>query len=281
MKSKMKAAMLSLLVASSVAQASELNTLLNASQAIVNQIDSGIRLAGAATVYAPQGGQISNGSLSGSVHISSDQLTAYNNALAGMDSYQAYGSVEDLLKEQAANELQLMDEAVGVFTEVVVEMIAVVEVAEIAEAAETPEDQVEVQEYVAQNQEALTIDQEQVDTYNQSVDAIETHANAAGAFLGVAANSEAVAFLQTGAENNNVNANNSTLSYSASNQRVTVAWEGTNNATAVYVNGTNFGMDFYKSAEEIYVAGSESELYLTSPTHKGYKCFMTGEDCES
>ena len=221
----MKAAMLSLLVAGSAAQASELNTLLNASQAIVNQIDSGIRLAGAATVYAPQGGQISNGSLAGSVHISSDQLTAYNNALAGMDSYQAYGSVEDLLKEQAANELQLMDEAVGVFTEVVVEMIAVVEVAEIAEAAETPEDQVEVQEYVAQNQEALTIDQEQVDTYNQSVDDIETHANAAGAFLGVAANSEAVAFLQTGAENNNVNANNSALSYSASNQRVTVAWE--------------------------------------------------------
>jgi len=273
--------MLSLLVAGSAAQASELNTLLNASQAIVNQIDSGIRLAGAATVYAPQGGQISNGSLSGSAHISSEQLVAYNKALAGMESYQAYGSVEDLLKEQAANELQLMDEAVGVFTEVVVEMIAVVEVAEIAEAAETPDDQAEVQEYVAQNQEALTIDQEQVDTYNQSIDDIETHANAAGAFLGVAANSEAVAFLQTGAENNNSNAANSGLSYSASSQQVSIAWEGSNNATAVYVNGTNFGMDFYKSAEEIYAAGAESELYLTGPTHKGYTCFMTGEECES
>ena len=277
----MKAAMLSLLVASSAVQANELNTLLNASQAIVKQIDSGIRLAGAATVYAPKGGQISNGSLSGSVHISSDQLTAYNNALAGMKSYQAYGSVEDLLKEQAAAELKLMDAAVGVFTDVVVEMIAVVEVAEIAEAAETPEDQAEVQEYVVKNQEALTIDQKQVDTYNQSVDAIETHANNAGAYLGVAANSDAVAFLQTGAEKNKVNANKSALSYSASNKRVTIAWEGTKNATAVYVNGTNFGMDFYKSTEEIYAAGAESELYLTGPTHKGYKCFTTGKDCES
>ena len=272
---------MSLLVASSVAQASELNTLLNASQAIVNQIDSGIRLAGAATVYAPQGGQISSGSLSGSAHISSEQLVAYNKALAGMESYQAYGSVQDLLEEQAANELQLMDKAVGVFTEVVVEMIAVVEVAEIAEAAETPDDQAEVQEYVAQNQEALTIDQEQVDTYNQSIDDIETHANAAGAFLGVAANSEAVAFLQTGAENNNSNAANSGLSYSASSQQVSIAWEGSNNATAVYINGTNFGMDFYKSTEEIYAAGAESELYLTGPTHTGYKCFTANEDCES
>ena len=54
-----------------------------------------------------------------------------------------------------------------------------------------------------------------------------------------------------------------------------------NNATAVFVNGADFGMDFYKSTEEIYAAGAESELYLTGPTHTGYKCFMTGEDCES
>ena len=277
----MKAAILSLLVASSAAQANELNTLLDASQAIINQIDSGIKIVGAATVYAPQGGQLSSGSLSGSAHISSAQLTAYNSALVGMESYSAYGSVQELLEEQAATELQLMDEAIGVFTEVVVDMIAVVEVAEITEAADTPEAEAEVQEYVAQNQEALKIDQEQVDTYNQSVDDIESHANAAGAFLGVAANSEAVEFLQTGAENNNSNANNSVLSYSASSQRVSIAWEGSNNGTAVYVNGTNFGMDFYKSSEEVYAAGAESELYLTGPTNKGYECFMTGEGCES
>jgi hypothetical protein len=281
MKSMTQAAMLSLLVASSVAHSNELNTLLDASQAIVNQIDSGIKLAGAAIGYAPQGGQLSDGSLSGSTHISSDQLSAYNNALAGMQSYQAYGSVQDLLEEQATNELQLMDEAVGVFTGVVVEMLAVVEVAELAEAAETPDDQAQVQEYVVQNQQALTINQEQVETYNQSIDDIETHANAASAFLGVAANSEAVAFLQTGAEDNNANVNNSVLSYSASSQSVSIAWEGSNNATAVYVNGTNFGMDFYKTDAEILLAGAESDLYLTGPTYNGYRCFMYGEECES
>jgi hypothetical protein len=71
------------------------------------------------------------------------------------------------------------------------------------------------------------------------------------------------------------------LSYSASSQKVSIAWEGSNNATAVYVNGDDFGMDFYKSTEEIYAAGAESELYLTGPTHTGYKCFTAHEDCES
>ena len=98
-----------------------------------------------------------------------------------------------------------MNTAVEEFTDVVVEMIAVVEVSEIAADAETPEDKAEVQAYVVANESTLTISQDQVDTYNQSLDDIEEHGNNASAFLGVAANEDAVAFLQQGAENNNSN----------------------------------------------------------------------------
>ena len=279
MKAIKLAKILSLSAISSVALSNELDNLIDASSAIVNQIDSGIKVSGAALEYSYQGGYLTGGTVSSTVHISSEQLDAYNNALAGMATYQPYGDVQEVLTLKAEQELELMSNAVDTFTEVVVDMIAVVEVAEIASEAATPEDQAEVQEYVSTNQEILTISQEQVDTYNQSVDDIETHANNASAYLGVAANEDAVAFLQTGAENNNSNATLSSVTYDANRQWVKMAWDGTNNATAVYLNGTNFGMDFYVSDADVLSAGSESEFYLTSPTYLGYQCFVNGEGC--
>ena len=275
-----KAMILSLFLVSSVAHSNELDNLLAASSEIVSQIDSGIKLAGASINYANEGGKISNGALAGSSHISTQQLNNYNTALSNMSSYQPYGSVQELLEKEAQTQLELMDGAIDTFTDVVVDMLAVQEVAEISEAAETPDDKAAVQEYVVSNQEALQIDQEEVDSYNQSLDDIETHANAASAFLGVAANEDAVDFLQQGAENNNADADFSTLSYDANEQWVKVSWQGTNNATAVYVNGQDFGLNFYKTAAEVYSDGGISELYITGPTHKGYQCFMFGLECE-
>lgn len=270
-----------LLAICSAASSNELDTLINSSSAIVDQIDKGIRLVGAAQEYSYQGTGMSNGQLSQTAHISSEQLQAYNNALAGMQSYQSYGSVQNVLENRASEELVLMNDAVDTFTEVVVDMIQVVEVTEMAETAASPAEEAEVQEFVAQNQEMLTITQEEVDTYNQSVDDIETHANNASAFIAVAANTEAVGFLEQGAENNNTTAEEATLTYNASYQWVQMSWAGTNNASAVYLNGNdNFGLDLYKTEAEVLLSGSESEFYLTSPIGQGYNCYMYGEDCE-
>jgi len=273
---------LSLCLLSSVAHSNELDNLITSSTALVNQIDRGIKLAGAGYAYSNTGGALTNGSLAGTAHISTAQLDAYNAALGNMSDYQAYGDVQALLESQAATEFELMNTAVEEFTEVVVDMIAVVEVAEIAAEAESPDDKAEVQEYVVANETALTITQDQVDTYNQSLDDIEEHGNNASAFLGVAANEDAVAFLQQGAENNNTNANEGTLTFSQNQQWVKLSHTGTNNATAVYINGQqgSFGMDFYLSEADWLAAGAESELYLTGPTALGYRCFMYDEDCD-
>ena len=107
-----------------------------------------------------------------------------------------YGDVQTVLELKADTELDLMNDAIGTFTEVVVDMISVQEVATKAVEAESPQEEAEVQEFVAQNQEVLTISQDDVDTYNQSIDDIETHANNASAFLAVAGNKEAVTFLE-------------------------------------------------------------------------------------
>tara|TARA_R100000951_G_scaffold100033_1_gene90668 strand:- start:2191 stop:3027 length:837 start_codon:yes stop_codon:yes gene_type:complete len=272
----------SLFLLATEAQSNELDNLINASSAIVSQIDKGIKLAGAGYGYANVGGALSNGQLAGTAHISTEQLNAYNAALGNMDTYQAYGDVQALLEAQAANELQLMDAAIEEFTDVVVDMIAVVEIAEISEEAETPDDKAAVQEYVLANEAALTITSDEVDTYNQSLDDIEEHGNNASAYLGVAGNEEAVAFLQQGAEDNNSNADLGTLTFSQDQAWVSLAYAGTNNANAVYLDNRqgSFGMDFYVSEADILAAGAQSELYLTGPTALGYRCFMFQEDCD-
>ena len=268
-----------LLAISSAAQSNQLDNLINSSSAIVDQIDTGIKLVGAAQGYAYQGTGLSDGTMSEKAHISQEQLSAYTQALSNMSTYTPYGSVQQVLEERASEELNLMNNAVDTFTEVVVDMIQVVEVAEMAETASSPAEEEQVQTFVAENQEILTITQEEVDTYNQSIDDIETHANNASAFIAVAANTEAVDFLQKGAENNNTTAEEATLTYSSANQWVSMSWANTNNATAVYLNGQSFGLDLYVSETDILLAGSESEFYLTSPVGAGYSCFMYGEDC--
>jgi hypothetical protein len=255
-----------------------LDNLIDTSSAIVNQIDKGIAYVGSASQYSYLGTSMSDGTVSESAHITSQQIQAYNDALYNMASYMPYGDVLAVLNEQASTELELMDQAIDVFTEAVVEMVQVVEVAEIAEEASTPAEEAQVQEFVANNQEVLTITQEEVDTYNQSIDDIETHANNASAFIAVAANTEAVDFLQQGAENNNTTAEQATLSYNANQQWVSMQWADTNNATAVYLNGQSYGLDMYESEADILIAGQESEYYLTGPTAQGYSCFMYG-DC--
>jgi len=259
-----------------------LDDLIQTSSTLVNQIDRGIKLAGAGYAYSNTGGALTSGSLAGTAHISTAQLDAYNAALGNMSDYQAYGDVQALLESQAATEFDLMNTAVEEFTEVVVDMIAVVEVAEIAAEAETADDKAEVQEYVVANETALTITQDQVDTYNQSLDDIEEHGNNASAYLGVANNESAVAFLQQGAEDNNSNADLGTLTFSQDQQWVKLSYAGTNSANAVYINGQqgSFDMDFYLSESDWLTAGAQSELYLTGPTKLGYRCFMFEEDCD-
>jgi len=274
----MKKMILSLLVLSSVAQSSELDNLINTSNAIVDQIDRGIKLVGAAQEFAYTGSGLSDGTLSSTAHISSEQLQAYNDALASMSNYQAYGDLQTVLEEKAYTELDMMDEAIGVFTEVVVDMIAVQEVAEVAESAASPQEEAEVQNFVAENQEVLTITQEEVDTYNQSIDDIETHANTASAFLAVASNKEAVQFLEQGIENANTTAEQTNIFYDANAQWVAMGYNTTRNLTAVYLNGQNFDLDLYVSEADVLLVGAESEYYLTGPTAQSYDCFMNS-DC--
>ena len=273
--------MASLLVTSSVVQSSEIDNLVNTSGAIVSQIDRGIMLSGAAVQYAHTGEGLSDGGLSGTAHISTEQLDAYNNALSNMSVYTPHGSVQVELENLATQELELMDLAVDTFAGVVVEMLTVVEVSEMASEASTPNEEAAVQDFVVSNAEVLTIGTEEVDTYNRSLDDIETHANNASAYLAVAGNEDAVAFLDQKVQDANTTADQTNIFYDANAQWLAMGTPMQRNLNIIGLSGENtYGFDLYASEADILVIGADSEFYLTGPTAVGYKCFMTQEDCE-
>jgi hypothetical protein len=269
-----------LLAISTAVQSNELDDLIDSSNSIVSQIQTGIALTGAATEYAHTGGGISDGTLSSTAHISAEQVDAYNSALSNMSNYLPYGApVKAVLENMAMDSLEEMETHIQTFTEVVVDMIAVQQVAEKAESASTPKQEEEVQTFVSQNQEMLTIDQNDVDTYNTSLDEIESSANEASAYLSVA-NSEAVEFLQQSIEDKNTTSADVNIFYDAGAQWVAMGYNTTRNLTAVYLNGNDaFGLDLYYSEADILALGTESEFYKTSPIGMGYDCFFEME-CE-
>ena len=279
MKKMKKAALTSLFLICSGVQSNELDTLIATSSAIVDQINSGIMFVGSSIKAAQTGMGISSGQLSGNYYISNEQVANYNAALTGMVNYMPYGSAEDYANQQAQNEIEQMEAAIEDFTTVVVDMLSVQEVAERAEAAETPDDQAEVQDYVAQND--LSVSQDDADTYNQSLDDIENHANAAGAFLAVAGNPEAVAFLMEGAMANNTRVEDNALTYSSANQAVELAWANSDTVSSIYLNGQgDYGLDIYATEATILNTGYESMFYNSGPTALGFSCFMYQTDCD-
>ena len=274
-----KIILLTLLAICSGAQSSELDTLIATSSAIVDQINSGIMFVGGNINAAQTGMGISAGQLSGNYYISDEQVSAYGAALTGMVNYMPYGSAEDYANQQAQNEIDQMESAIEDFTTVVVGMLSVLEVAERAEGAVTPDDQAEVQQFVANND--MSVSQEDADQYNSSLDEIEQHASAAGAFLAIAGSPEAISFLDAGAKENNTRIEDNAFTYSSANQAVELAWASSDTVSSVYLNGTgNFGLDIYASEAAILATGYDSQFFNTSPTALGYNCFMYQIDCD-
>lgn len=269
---------IALALASVSAQASELDDLVNTSAAIVGKIDRASALVGSAIGYSEQG-YIAPDDLAATAHISQGELEAYNQALANISNYQPYGDAQTFLELAADDELQLMHDAVDVFTEVVVDMVGVVKVNEMAESAATPNEEAAVVDYVETNYEQLQITDTEVATYNQSLDDIETHSTRAGAYLSVAASKDATNFLEAGAANNNTTFSESNVSFDVNQQYVVVAWNS-QNATAVYVNGNNFGINAYVTEADVLAYGQQTEFYGGSPTQVGYDCFVQQVNCE-
>jgi len=271
------------LLASVSAPANELDNLVNASSTIASKLDLGIQYVGAATVMSATNVGIAEFGVQTEAHISSAETEAYNSALQGMASFTAY-TASEFLNDQGQIEIGLLNDAVDTFAEITVDLATVVQVSDMAVEAQETQDiqkQEDLQDFVSSNEQMLTISAEDIQVYNESLDDVASHAANAAAYIAVASDEAASAWLQEGADNAGVRftdaANN--LSFAHQSKAVLLDFSAQNSSGyAVFVNGSDqFGIDLMLTRTEVLFNGADSDFYLNGPTQK--KCFFSGTDC--
>jgi len=202
-----------------------IDNLVEASRTIAIKLGQGRYAAFGAEHYASTGGVIDYSAVIPEDYLITDtDIAAYNDALAGVQDA-LYYTTQMALEEKAAQSMVKVSEAVDNFVVASHQLAVVEEVAEKAETAQETnnvDDQIAVQEYVETND--VSIKQETVTEYNQSLEAIAVNARDAGAFLAASKNESLTSISDQHAQDYGQSMAEASISYSATNDVLSVQW---------------------------------------------------------
>ena len=245
-------------------QASEIEQLIDKSNSIKNTFDLGIRTVGGQLEYAVMGGISPD--MASNAHLTYEQADQYNQALSAMKSANYEMTAQEYFDQQADIALDNLGLAVDSYVEASTQLVSAVQVNDMASQAETSDQVTELQTYIENND--LNITNEQVDTYNDSLDMVEQTAQVAASFIAVANDANLVASAQSQADDLNQSFNFAEESFY--NQ----------GAMTITLSQGEISLDlsgYLKSASDILAMGESSTFYNTSPT--GYSCFFNPDEC--
>ena len=247
----------------SAAQAeTTIDNLVEASKTIAVKLEQGRYAAFGAEHYASVGGIIDYSSVATDDYLITEaDVNAYNDALTGVQDA-LYYTTKMALEDKAAESMVKVSDAVDNFVVASHQLAVVEEVADRAETAQetsSVEDQIAVQEYVEQND--VSISQETVIEYNQSLEDIAVNARDAGAFLAASKNEQLTSISDQHAQDYDQSMAEASISYSATNDILSVQW-----ATNVgHIEFHDFLMGDYVTASE--VLGQGEAIYSDQQTH--------------
>lgn len=260
------------MTASVGAQSQTLDNLINTSGSIKNTFDRGIKIIGGMTQYAPIGGIAPVGSVQ-TAYVTYEQADAYNAAVTDVQNTTYGMTAQEYIDGQAENASVDFGNAVDAYVNAARVMIEVVRVNEMAVEAEASGDVTQVQavqNYIATND--VTLETEEIDAYNDSMDGVEFAAQSYAAFTSIAGNGEQVAALQADADELSQDFSNAgDASFDAQTQMVSIGFiQGNNTDSAILVDVSGA----FKTVEDLLAAGEQSNFYNTGPTAN--ECFFSG-----
>lgn len=204
-------------------------------------------------------------------HITADQAEAYNNALSGVQqaniTYDA--GAQEYFNTQSQNSMDNMQSAISAYVQAAGAVIEVVRINEMAAEADTPQAQIEVQAYISEND--VTLQQAEVDLYNESLNNVESSAQEAAAFMAVA--SDPVLIQSANDQATAVNAHYSEAG-DAFFDGQSVSVEFATYAMTVSLDVTSY----FKTSVEVLSAGEQNPFYTTGPTAN--PCFFIQDSVE-
>ena len=162
-----------------------------------------------------------------------------------------YYSAEHLLVDSYEENMDLMEAAIDMFTESSLEISKAEEIFNQAIAAQDESSRINLQNYIRAND--VQIDQETVQTFNQSLDMIEDTAQSATAALWASQDSSVLAMINYDGISTLSNITNSTVSYDAWSDQMTITWD---NATDTVLQGVFFNNEgaigWTQATQEVY-----------------------------
>lgn len=202
-----------------------IDNLVAASRTIAAKLEQGRYAVYGAEHFASVGGIIDYNAVDDEQYIINDaDLAAYNDALAGVQDA-LYFTTKMALEEKYEESMVKVSEAVDNFIVASVQLSVVEEVAEKAEVAQQSnavEDQIAVQEFVETND--VTLKQETVVEYNQSLEEIAVNARDAGAFLAASKNEALTSISDEHTQDFGQSMAEASISYSATNDILSIEW---------------------------------------------------------
>ena len=250
------------LIASGPVQSAEVDDLVSASQSIRDSFKTGIMAAAGSWSYADRG-YIAPTGVTNDGLISAAQAEAYNKAVADVlaATYSYDPGAQEYFDTAADQALDQVSQAVDTFVQAAQQVIMVAEVNERAQDAQEANDErasIELQTFMNEND--VTLEEPEVELYNESLVAIEQAAQVAGAYLAIAndqdlvdqANSKANDYLATFAESDS-------LFFDAGQGLVTVTFDSYNMDVQLDV------MDYYVTSQEVFTEAENHPFYTSSP----------------
>lgn len=247
---------------SATGQASEIDQLVQTSQSIRDTFKSGILSAAGSWSYAEKGG-IAPVGVTDQGLLTLEQAEAYNKAAADVlaATYTYDPGAQQYFDDQADQAMSQVSQAVDTFVQAAQQIIMVAEVNERAQDAQAAGDErasIELQAFMESND--VTLEEPEIDLYNDSLQAIEAAAQVAGAYMAIAndqgmvdqANSQANDYLATFAESDSV-------FFDATQGTVTVSFDSYNMNVQLDV------IDFYVTTQQVFTEGESHPFYTSSP----------------
>ena len=251
-----------LVIASAPASANEIDNLVTNSQALRDTFKYGIQAIGGMMSYASVGGIAPTGTVDPGL-ISKAKQDAYNNAVLQFQNatYTWDPNADEYFQDQSQQAMNNLGDTVDAYVDAATALITVATVNEMAEDTQEAPDSREaiaLQEYMDAND--VLLDDQEVDTYNESLQAVEVAAQTAAAYMAVANDPGLIESANDSAYAMNVTYQESQASFfEASTGILTIEWAGQNQTVMLDMNG------YFKLDTDIITEGTTSMFYTTSP----------------
>lgn len=239
----------------------EIDRLIAASEIIANKIQQGRNAVGGLAYYAVEGKVAPDGTVL-PAFITPADVQAYNNSVSDV-SQQIYYNTQMMLENQYEDTMVKLEEAIDTFVDATTVIAVAVEVADKAEATDQSDVAAKegLQDFIQEND--VTLEQQDVNTYNDSLGDVEDLAQDAAAFLAASRIETITDSVDSDAQEFNINMSDAIATYDSANEAIKFAWSTTsfthtflgffsyNNVTVSVEEVMGMGQTIYNEQESL------------------------------